>query len=100
MQRFFEKRLHNSIFWLTFATETKNKQVMKQVYIEEIFQDGKLVTVGSVFSSKIKALAHIAKINKEQKNTVLHNEPSVGFGITYTANNVTVTINMTESYLQ
>lgn len=89
-----------SIFWLTFATETKNKQVMKQVYIEEIFQDGKLVSVGSVFSSKPKAVARIAQINKEQKRTILHDEPSVGFGITYTANNVTVTINMTESYLQ
>ena len=68
MQRFFEKRLHNSNFWLTFATETKNKQVMK-IYIERIMNcNGKeieLVGIGSIFSNKRAAVNFLRKVKSE-----------------------------------
>ena len=99
MQRFFEKRLEMSIFWLTFATETKNKQVMKQVFIEEIYHDCKLQTVGFVFSSRKKAVAHCKEIAQEQ-GVQMYEDDFGNFGVLYRANGVRVNISMRESFLQ
>lgn len=64
MQRFFEKRLHNPNFWLTFATETKNKQVMS-IYIETISHGNTIVGVGSIWSTKKKAVNFLKSVRKE-----------------------------------
>ena len=66
MQRFFEKRLEISIFWLTFATETKNKQVMS-IYIETISHGNTILGVGSIWSTKKKAVNFLNMVCKEQE---------------------------------
>lgn len=99
MQRFFEKLLHNSIFWLTFATETKNKQVMKEIYIETIYHGNTIAGVGSVFSSRKKAVAHCKQIAKEQ-GTIMYVDCYGNFGVQYRINGVAVNISMKESRLQ
>lgn len=99
MQRFFEKRLHNSNFWLTFATETKNKQVMKEIYIETIYHGNTIAGVGSVFSSRKKAVAHCKEIAQEQ-GVQMYEDDFGNFGVLYRANGVRVNISMRESFLQ
>lgn len=82
-----------------FATETKNKQVMKQVFIEEIYHDCKLQTVGFVFSSRKKAVAHCKEIAQEQ-GVQMYEDDFGNFGVLYRANGVRVNISMRESFLQ
>ena len=99
MQRFFEKRLHNPIFWLTFATETKNKQVMKQIFIEEIYHDCQLAGVGFAFSSRKKAVNFCKELAQEQ-GVQMYEDDCGNFGVLYRSNGVRVHVSMRESFLQ
>ena len=83
---------------LYFATETKNKQVMS-IYIETISHGNTIVGVGSVFSSRKKAVAHCKQIAKEQ-GTIMYVDCVGNFGVQYRINGVAVNISMKESYLQ
>ena len=47
-----------------FATETKNKQVMS-IYIETISHGNTIVVVGSVWSTKKKAVNFLKSVRKE-----------------------------------
>ena len=55
-----------SFVLLYFATETKNKQVMS-IYIETISHGNTIVGVGSIWSTKKKAVNFLNMVCKEQE---------------------------------
>lgn len=72
---------------------------MKEVYVETIYHGNTIATVGSVFSSRKKAVAHCKQIAKEQ-GTIMYEDCYGNFGVKYKINGVAVDIYMKESYLQ
>lgn len=58
--------MHIPKILLTFATETKNKKVMS-IYIETISHGNTIVGVGSIWSTKKKAVNFLNMVCKEQE---------------------------------
>lgn len=95
-----KNKFANVIFFALLCTQKfKTKQVMKQVFIEEIYQDCKLAGVGFVFSSRKKAVAHCKEVAQEQ-GVQMYEDDCGNFGVLYRANGVRVHISMRESFLQ
>ena len=92
--------MHIPKILLTFALGNNKKQrVMKQVFIEEIYQDCKLAGVGFVFSSRKKAVAHCKEVAKEQ-GVQMYEDDYGNFGVLYTTNGTRVNVSIRESFMQ
>lgn len=88
-------------FFLRYFALGNNKQnkSMKQVFIEEIYQDCKLAGVGFVFSSRKKAVAHCKEIAKEQ-GVEMYEDDYGNFGVLYRINGTRMHVSMRESFMQ
>ncbi len=85
--------MHIPKILLTFALGNNKEKIMKQIYVEEIRQDGIIACVGLAFTSKAKAREHCLRLFEEQETATLFDDES-GFGVNYRANGVRVTICM------
>ena len=85
---------------LYFATETKNKQVMKTIFVETIYHDGKIAGIGQSHSSRKKAMAFIAELAEERNGKISEDGLSTTYTCHFTNCTAQVTIKMEESDLQ